>query len=209
MVNQEFIHKVCAHFFPDFTEMFTIRALATKSGISYDATYRLVHYLIEKNVLIEQKIGAYSYIGLNTYSQRAMKIVEAISVEKTEQFLEKNKGMKIMLLDLVEQLKSAAPNELISVVLFGSYAKGTQNQHSDVDMLILVSSFDVMDELENVSDAVGVGHGYDVSPIITTLSEYADMLKSKKPYVADGIKRDGIVLQGFEPFFSTSFEVAT
>ncbi len=206
MVKVEFIDKIIGQFLPELKQKFTIRRISLLTKLSYDATYRHVHYLMKEGALKEEKVGAYSYVSINFESDFARKIIERISLNKTRKFLKKDVVTKKLLGELVEELKKAIPNELLSLVLYGSYAKGTQTEHSDIDVLVVSSTFNVRGRVEQVCGGVEKRYGKDISPLITTAVELKKMIQSKKPTVAQEILLDAVVLFGYEKYYSIAFE---
>jgi predicted nucleotidyltransferase len=206
MVKTEFIERIMEQFLPELVKKFTIRKISTLTKLSYDATYRHVHFLIKEKALNEEKVGAYSNIGLNLNSDSAKKIIEKISLQKTKKFLKTDVVLKKMLDELANESRKTIPNELLSIVLYGSHAKGTQKEDSDVDVLFLVSSFKVSEKLERISSAVERRYGKMISPLITTPIELNKMIQSEKPMVAHEILLDGMVLYGYEKYYSVLFE---
>ena len=206
MVNLEFLERIVAQFVPNFKKKFTVRKLSILTKLSYDATYRHVRYLIEERALKEEKVGAYSYVSINFDSDFVRKIVEIISAKRTRKFLKKDVIIGKLLTELVEELKKAIPNELLSVVLYGSYAKGTKTEHSDIDILIVVSTFKIREKVERICNGIEKKYGKDIAPLITTATELRNMLVSKKPTVGHEILLDGIVLYGYEKYYSIVFE---
>ena len=206
MVRVEFVDRVFEQFSPELKKKFTIRKLSLLSKLSYDATYRHVHYLIKEGAFREERVGAYSYIGINFESDFARKIIERISLNRTRDALQRDVVMKKLLEELTRELKKTIPNELLSIVLYGSYAKGTQTGSSDVDILVVVSSFDVRERVERVCSGVEKRYGKAIAPLITTASELENMLKSEKPTVGHEILLDAVVLSGYEKYYSIVFE---
>ncbi|MBI2598128.1 MAG: nucleotidyltransferase domain-containing protein [Candidatus Diapherotrites archaeon] len=194
--------KIITVFMPELINEFNIRELAKKASISYDAAYRHIKVLVEKSILREKQVGKATVCSLNLNNIVARKYLENISISKTEEFLKKDVVLKKMFSELVENLKKAAPNELLCVVLFGSYARGEQKENSDVDILIISSTFDAREKLERECGGIEHRYGRDIASLITTASEFVKMLKSKKRMVAHEVQQDGIALYGFENYFS-------
>ena len=202
MVKESTIAKIITAFMPELVGEFNINELAKKAAISYDAAYRHIKALVEKDILKQRQVGKAVVCSLNLSNIMARKYLEKISISKTEEFLEKDVVLKKMLSELIENLKKAAPNELLCVVLFGSYARGEQKEHSDIDILIISSTFDVRDQIERECGGIEHRHGKDIASLITTASEFVKMLKSKNRMVAHEVQQDGIILYGFEKYFS-------
>lgn len=206
MVKSEFIERIMEQFLPELTKKFTIRKISMLTKLSYDATYRHVHFLVKEKALDEEKVGAYSNISINFNSDLVKKIIEKISLKKTEKFLKKDVVLKKMLAELVDESKKTIPNELLSTILYGSYAKDTQKEDSDVDILFLISSFKVSEKLERICSAVERRYGKVITPLITTPVELKKMIQSEKPMVAHEILLDGVILYGYEKYYSVIFE---
>ena len=187
---------------PDLINKFNIRETAKKAGISYDAAYRHVKALVEKSILKERRVGKAVVCSLNLSNIMARKYLENISILKTEEFLKKDVVLKKMFSELVENLREVAPNELLCVVLFGSYAREEQKERSDIDILIISSTFEVREQLERECGGIEHRYGKEIASLITIASEFVKMLKSKKRMVAHEVQQDGIILYGFENYFS-------
>lgn len=201
MVRETTVTRIISVYMPELVGEFNIRELAKKAGISYDAAYRHVKVLAEKSILKEKRVGKAVVCSLNLSNIMARKYLEKISISKTEEFLKKDVVLRKLFNELVENLRKVAPNELLCVVLFGSYARGEQKEHSDIDVLIISSTFDVREKLERECGGIEHRYGRDIAALITTASEFEKMLKSKKRMVAHEVQLDGIVLYGFENYF--------
>lgn len=202
MVKESTIAKIMNVFMPELVNEFNIREVAKKAGISYDAAYRHIKVLAEKSILKKRQVGKAVVCSLDLSNIMTRKYLEKISISKSEEFLKKNVVLKKMFSELVENLRKAAPNELLCIVLFGSYARGEQKEHSDIDILIVSSTFDIREKLEREFGGIEHRYGKDIASLITTASEFVKMLKSKKRMVAHEVQQDGIILYGYESYFS-------
>lgn len=201
MVKEETISKLIVAFTPELVGKFNIRELAKKAGISYDAAYRHVKFLVEKQILRKKQVGKSIVCSLNLNNIMARKYLEKIGIARMGEFLKKDIVLRNLFNELVENLMKVAPNELLCVVLFGSYARGTQTKNSDIDVLIISSTFDVREKLEQECGGMEHKYGVDIAPLITTASEVVKMLKSKKRMVAHEVQLDAIILYGFEKYY--------
>jgi len=202
MVKESTITKIVSVFMPELVSEFNIREIAKKASISYDAAYRHIKALGKKGILKERQVGKAVVCSLNLSSIMARKYLEKISISKTEDFLKKDVVLRKLFTELVENLEKTAPNELLCVVLFGSYARRKQKESSDIDILIISSTFDVREQLERECGGVEHRYGKEIASLITTPSEFVKMLKSKKRMVAHEVQQDGLILHGFEKYFS-------
>ncbi len=94
--------------------------------------------------------------------------------------------------NLINKLKEK--NNISSVILFGSYARGDINENSDVDLLI------VGDFKERYFDRIGkvlslYGGQKDIEPFVYTDEEFDKMKKEKRVFIEE-ILKNGIKLIG-------------
>lgn len=103
---------------------------------------------------------------------------------------------------VVAELKAAAPEGIVSLVLFGSYARGDQVPLSDVDLLVVAESASaVASALEHLDARLAelrARIGARVSVLGYTL-DAAVHLVQQRDNLMDGVVRDGIVLAGVSP----------
>jgi len=102
-----------------------------------------------------------------------------------------------LLTELVDVYKSLIGEKLIEVVLYGSYARGNEEEYSDVDVLALVDDteenirhYDT--ELEDFNHDMIMKYGVLLSPIIVNYSiftKYRDVL----PFYIN-IEQEGVVV---------------
>lgn len=105
--------------------------------------------------------------------------------------------------DVVDDLAWAFQDETISVVLFGSYARGDQTPGSDVDVALVAADPDKKSALESLIAAHASEFrgrfGASLSAL-TYSSEEAEALWDTSPNLAHSLCRDGIVVSGSSPW---------
>ena len=104
----------------------------------------------------------------------------------------------------ISKLAEKFISEIRSIVLFGSYAKGTAKRRSDIDLLFIVSDLkdkSLRDSIERESASYQYSHNIKISPLITDIEEFKKMLKSKELNVGKEVKESGISLYGHEFFW--------
>ena len=82
----------------------------------------------------------------------------------------------------VDDVKSAMPIDM--VYLFGSYAKGTANKHSDIDLCFFSDSFENQDSIEIVKTLFRMTRKYkgmDIEPHVFSMSD----LETDNPFVKE------------------------
>jgi predicted nucleotidyltransferase len=109
---------------------------------------------------------------------------------------------------LIQEIKNILKNNLVSIILFGSYAKGDFTVNSDIDILVIIEDTEV-DYRERINDFLdkidGLTLPFLVSPIILTKKEaevfhslYLDILDAHNIAVDKGNYFKGIMEKVFE-----------
>ena len=96
----------------------------------------------------------------------------------------------------------------MSIVLFGSLAKGTDSKKSDIDLFILVPSKKKYDEIIDMECvALSRSFGAEINPMVSEPTNLLTMLKDKEHNVAKEILNNKIILFGAEKFWELILEV--
>lgn len=100
---------------------------------------------------------------------------------------------------LEDHLRSLFGDSVLSLVLFGSYARGDQTIESDVDVIAIAHSADEKKRLErdmhNTVRNFSQHWGAPLSVITYDPAEAAD-LESRAPQLYDSLRNDGVVVSG-------------
>ncbi len=117
---------------------------------------------------------------------------------------------RVLLSELVEALKRKYGGRLVSVVVFGSVARGEYGKNSDVDVIVVIESLPKsklrrQEEFISVEEIIEKKMGEDVlvklSPIIKTPEEVR-----KIPPILLDVVEDGIILYDRDNFFGEIVE---
>jgi len=117
---------------------------------------------------------------------------------------------RVLLSELVEALKRKYGGRLVSVVVFGSVARGEYGKNSDVDVIVVIESLPKsklrrQEEFVSVEEIIEKKMGEDVlvklSPIIKTPEEVR-----KIPPILLDVVEDGIILYDRDNFFGEIVE---
>ena len=130
----------------------------------------------------------------------AMDIINIeIKVRKVEQIMEKIQDMdfRIMLLVLEEKLQRVYGNKLKAVILYGSVARGTATEESDIDIMVLVDgtaqelrTFE--DQLSDVSTDISIKYFKVFSIIDISYQEYMRWVNTSPFY--RNVSKEGVIL---------------
>ncbi len=109
----------------------------------------------------------------------------------------KDENMKKMLIEVAESLLHVYGNKLRTVVLYGSVARGTQADDSDIDIMILIDGnsdelrkYD--DKLSDVSTEFSLKYLKVLSIMDISYQEYEDW-KNISPFYKN-VSKEGVIL---------------
>lgn len=97
--------------------------------------------------------------------------------------------------EFVDKIASSYKNQLDSINLFGSWAKGTQSPKSDIDLLVIMENKDVsaIDGIYQEVLEVLLKYGVDLSLKIYTLDRFHRLQKLGTPFMTS-IEKTGVKL---------------
>ena len=103
---------------------------------------------------------------------------------------------------LVDDLRDTFEEFTLSVVIFGSYARGNQEAESDVDVILVVSSHDEETALQSMLDEYSAEFrrrfGASLSPLVYLMGEAAH-LRTTAPELWQSILGEGLTVAGVCP----------
>lgn len=101
-----------------------------------------------------------------------------------------------------EYLRSSFVEHAVSIVLFGSYARGEQDEASDVDVVLVGEDAEGKAALDAEFDArmfeFREKFGATLSPLIYDMTEAAGLWE-RAPALLSSLKEDGVVVSGLRP----------
>lgn len=200
--------KVLKLFYDDIYAQFTINELSKKIKISYSYVYRQVEELKNRGIIIVDKRSNRKYCRPNYGNPEVKTSFVKISNHICEKFLEKKEKISLVVEKLLSVLPKRTGFNLMSIVLFGSMAKGTDYRKSDIDLFILVPSKKKYDDIIDIECASASKiFGVEINTVISEPSNLLTMLKDKEHNVAKEILKNKIILFGAEKFWEMILEV--
>lgn len=106
-------------------------------------------------------------------------------------------SISIVLNEFKAKIKELLGNRIKKVILYGSYARGDFNEHSDIDIMILTDlCFEEIekyrDDISDIAFEIELETGIILSPIIKNIDEY-NIRTSYIPFYKN-VKREGVIL---------------
>ncbi|MFB6245462.1 MAG: nucleotidyltransferase domain-containing protein [Candidatus Nanohaloarchaea archaeon] len=173
--------------------MFTVNELANNVSGSYNSVNKFLRQLEEFDIVSFQKKGGSHLVQYNQDSRyhNVIKTLLRADNKPLEEAAEKYAEKLYSDLGLEDQIKS--------ILLFGSVARGTAGPNSDIDILVLVDEDADVGKIKNKArnQAQKVQLEYEVVPVVENVKEFKDNLENGKRFETN-VKKDGIVLKGEE-----------
>ncbi|MDI3473798.1 MAG: hypothetical protein PWR30_121 [Candidatus Woesearchaeota archaeon] len=167
---------------------YSIRQLSMLRKINYKSAYEAVMRLYNEGVIDVKKEGNNSRISFNFNFNESVFVAEK---EIMEDFLNK-KDFKVLYNRISE-----IGNPFFICLIFGSYAKGTAQKGSDLDICTITNEQEVIKEINII---------LDITPFETHLLEFSSeefnkMLKSKDYNIGKEIVKNKVILKNIEAFY--------
>lgn len=164
----------------------TGRQVAELSGLTHRGAIQAMAGLVDAGVVRQRQVGrAYQY-----ELSRDNMLVERIVLAALDAEASLPGQLRT---ELVEGLGARA----VSVVLFGSVARGEESARSDIDVLAVVDTAEAKTEIEGLVDSraslLEARLGHSVSVHVLTIPE---LRKRPRPAFLEEVLRDGVLLKG-------------
>lgn len=181
------------------------------SGVPYTTAHYGMEELAKKDVLKKCKSAKLISYSLNYGSLSAIRIAILYENSKTEALLGKKPVLKNIIEDMMKLSAEMLADFIISIILFGSYAKGRETRESDIDILFIIRSGTKANyqkwlaEIREICRRVSERHGKKASPFILTVFDFREGL-AKNQALASEIYKNHAVLCGTEFYIKEVFE---
>ncbi len=178
----------------------SIREISIRLKATYSLVYKAVEKLSSDGVLQIAVKGRAKMCSLNLKSDKARALLAIYSVNDKEEFFRKNKLVAELLSKFVNQMTS---ENIYSIVLFGSYAKGSANDaNSDIDLLVLGSSKAKLDnKVNSEANSLEAQYGKELNAVVLDRNMFLKSLRSEGITVVKEALACHVILSGFERFW--------
>lgn len=182
----------------------TILNLSKKLKIGYRPAYNHVSGLEMDGVITVKTVGRAKQCLLNLSNTKCRYSLQELDLVRKELLYKNYPKLNIVIESLIEKITTKFVADIHSIVLFGSYAKGSATNKSDVDLLFIVSDLknkSVRKAIERECASFQYSHNILVSPLITDVVEFRKMLRAKEMNIGKEAKEHGISVFGSEQFW--------
>jgi len=172
---------------------FSITETTEITGIAWDI--QSIRGLVEKKYLIEKKIGKTNVYQLVKDRDMIYQVFVSYMTKRKLDFKEKNLLLYKRLYEFLNELNPEG-----SLIIFGSYAKGTETKNSDVDLLCITNKKDV----QKIVQIFRTKYNINIQPVVIKISDFKNIKKDNTPFWIDLIEH-GIVLDGLDIYFKEAY----
>lgn len=171
---------------------FTINEIAKTLKEYYSFVHKTVNKLTKDSVLIKERAGNSYLCSLNIGNEKALALMQLSEIEKKDEFFSKNKELKLILEDFVKSAETHV--NVISIVLFGSYAKDAATKESDIDILLIGEANAGID---TTTKEIYAKYGKEINTIIMSPNDFK---KQKDRAVIKEIINNHYIFYGVDKF---------
>jgi len=173
-------------FLKDYSKQHTGSEIARKKQLNQKTVSNILRSLEKEGMLISTMQGRNRIYFLNLDNTEVIEFISAVEHMRTLQFYKKQPLVK----EIAAKILASSTG---IVVIFGSYAKGTEKKDSDLDVFI-AGSYDSR-KMEKVKEMYGI----DISLKHYLVHYFRKALKNNDPFIEEIIK-EHIILSGTREF---------
>jgi len=203
-MRRETVLKIIKLLRSDLNKGFTIHEMSKKLKIGYMPAHNHITEMAEERIIKSQKVGRANQCFLNVENAKCRQLLAEADLLREEELFKGNQKLKAVLEGLIAKLSETSISGIHSIVLFGSYAKGTATKSSDIDLLFVVSNIKdnmIRENIERECAGYQYSHNMRISPLITDIAEFKRMLNTKNMNVGKEVREYGLPLYGSEMFW--------
>jgi uncharacterized protein len=203
-MRQETLVKITTLLRTEISGGLTILQISKKLDIGYRPAYMHINSMENDGIIIVKKIGNAKQCTLNLKNERCRHLLAEVDMKRKHDIYKKHKKLELVLENLISRLSEKAAFDMHSVVLFGSYAKGTAAKESDVDLLFILANLKnraAREEIERECSGYRYSHNIRISPLIAGVKDFVDMLQAKGINVGKEAMECGVPIYGSEFFW--------
>lgn len=184
--------RILEHLFDDLVSGSSILEISKKLKLPYPLTYNTVKSLVNNGIISSEKKGNASIIKINFKEVKKEHLYAELN--RRDKILEKYYKIKSVF-DKIQKI-----NQIHFIcILFGSYAKGTPKQDSDIDLLFVIPEEYDYGNFDNNIRTILSTHDVDIN--LTPEKGLFEMWNTVKKFnVGNELLEGHIVLQGVEGF---------
>jgi len=173
-------------------EELNILAISKSMKMDYKNIYSIIRRLEKLGLVKIEHFGQSNRIKL---SKLIHPLIFEAEFNRRKEIL-KNKNLAVMLNSFKREIKS----KLYVLLLFGSYAKKTQTESSDIDLMFICAD-GLEDSFEKEVNRVSSSLPLQVHALVFSESQFNEMINAKESNVGQEALNNNIILYGIEQYY--------
>ncbi|MBD3361428.1 hypothetical protein GF358_01420 [Candidatus Woesearchaeota archaeon] len=188
--------KIIQYFGKNLKKEKTIRQISLETKTPYMTVNRTIKELAENNIITLKKQGKATICTINTDNPLTKQhLILAEESYKNELIRKK---------PLLKKICQTLPENNYSAILFGSYAKETEQKHSDIDIAFINQTpKKIQNELRTIEQI----HDIEINTMNFTKKQFQNMLKAKEENIGKQILKNHVILYNPELFWNITYEI--
>ncbi len=170
------------------SERFSINQISKLRKVNYKTAYLNVKKLEKLQLIKAEKLGNTTNCS---FMFKSHPLTYEAEISRRDNFFIGRKGFAVLYRQLLN-----VKNPFFCMLLFGSYAKGTQSKGSDIDLAVICSE----EVLEQVQREISI-LPLKLHLLPFTPEEFTASLKTTEFNVCHEIKKNNIILAGIESYY--------
>jgi len=197
----EDVDKLFRFFGLNFGSGETMRKISLETKVPYTTLSRLVKRLDKQGLVKLKTVGKSVVCSLNIDNVMTKQHI-ILAEDSYKDFFISKKSLINKVADIIAENKSN-----FSVLLFGSYAKGKEQKHSDLDLLFIADSKSVVKTLINEFKSLEQVYDIEINSLVFTKNQFGEMLSASEENVGKQVLKNHVILYNPEIFWNVVFEV--
>lgn len=188
--------RILRFFVEHVGEQFAIREVARRTRIDYKLTHGAIQKLVAKAALVKKRQANVDLCSLDLHGN--LTNLYYVEMLRAKELLDKHPELQTFFKSILDKTKTI----YYSLVVFGSFARGTATKTSDLDVLIITPSRNMAEEIERIINSEALFLKRRVQPIVLDEKEFVENLASKKLNVVGEAFKNHVIIRGVEAFYS-------
>ena len=190
MINKD--TTIIKHLLNNKTKELNILNISKALKMDYKTAYSIIKRLKKKKVIAIEQFGNSNRLKL---INKVHPLIFEAEYERREELL-KNKNIKVLL----DYFKNSLKLKNYKLLLFGSYAKKTQNKTSDIDLMFICSD-GIEEQFEKEVIAIANILPLPLHCLVFSDKQFIEMLNTKKSNVGHEALKNNVILYGIETYY--------
>lgn len=202
-MRKETLLKIIGLFRKNLGKGMTMLEIAKTLKIGYRPAYNHLLSMQKEGIITINQVGRARQCFLNLKSEKARHYLQEADIARKEALF-KNAKLKGVFESLMLNLEHHLQAGVRSIILFGSYAKGSAAKSSDIDLIFIIDSITnkpLRELIEKQCAGFRYSHNIKVSPVFADIAEFRKMLASKDLNIGKEALSYGVPLYGLELFW--------